>query len=1818
LLLLLLPTALAFPVAAQDGPVSPLLTGTGTFLGETPPLRDLPVLSKEDWDFLVKKAERKMLNPKIRYREFPYAYKALPKGPDPAWQKEMGGNRDSRAPIQNFDGTDSPALPSDANGAIGPNHFMQTVNSVYTIYNRAGTIVAGPTNMNLLFYGVAGAQYNNGDPIVLFDEEADRWLAAEFSIEGSDDSMLVAVSTTNDPTGTWYKYSFNVDDTPDYEKFGIWRDGYYMGTNTATAGKCDIYVMERSKMLLGQTAQIVGFDNPWRPTTIGGFHCVPPLDNDGAFAPEGSPGLFITINDDAIGGGSDQLWIYELDVDWTTPANSTFIRTQQINVTAFDSNFGPDWSNITQQGTTQKLDAVPQVVMNPPQYRNFGSYETIVCCHTVDVNATDRAGIRWYELRRTSGGNWTIRQQGTYSPDSHSRWMGSIMLNGYNEIALGYSIASSTLYPGIRYCGQSAAAYASANSTMDVAESTIFTGTTYQPNYNRWGDYTSMQIDPEDDETFWYVNQYSYYTGSGSYPYSRKTKIANFQIGNIILTANFVVSNPKPQTCSPVTFTDVSFGSPASWSWSISPSSFHFINGTSSSSQNPQVQFTQAGSYSVTLIVSNGGTGDTIQKPDFIEVLDCGFPTLPFTEDFSDGVIPPCWKNIDNSVNGHVWQFNNPGGWTINTSTGANGCAILDSYTYGNPVKKNADLITPLLDLSAYTSVNVFYEHYFRYFGPNSGWGRLYYSINDGATWTQLGSTISSSLNGADISIDATTQVAGQSRVRFKWNFIGYGYYWAIDDISITGTGPAVWTGATSTDWATATNWSTGAVPTNATNVVIPKTATNWPTLSGDFTAGTTSDKITLYGEAQMNVNGNVNIPAGETLTFTGDGQISLTGNWTNQGNFIPGQGSVRFTGGSPSTVTTSDNSITNFQRSTFTKGMTDLVSGYSTGPSGNDAASNVNIGFTFNYLGTNYTQARICTNGWMTLNLTGSTSATNADLFTTTAPSTTLAPWFDDLTVDNSTSFIRYKTEGIEPYRVFTVEWKTLTTYRTTATARISFQVKLYETTNIIEFHYGTLTAGTHSGSESASAGLEDATGGPGYFIEATTGSSTTGISNLVSTTQWPLVNYRFSPPVQNFHHLVIDKTSSSLTLAQNSTIRGNLEIAGGEFIGPGNVNKELRIYGDWINNGTFTQGAGTVMFSGSSAQTIGGNTATNFYNLVFGNSAGFALQNNLTAGNIMTMTAGNIDCGADTLILGTSTSATGILNRTSGHIAGCFKRWIAASTVTSVDFPTGAGNAYRNARITFTNNTGGSLTARFEPGDPGNNSGFPLTEGGITINENNLYTEGSWTLTPTTLSSTNYALELTAEGFSTMGTPDETVRILKRTGDSDPWMLNGTHVNGTATVAKRSGLSGFSRFILAKPCNFNISGNITYYNQANTPLTSGITVKLYQNDTQLGTDYTVTGGTYQFTGLCPGTYQVRISSNRPVDGSINSTDAAQVNYWGVNSYEIEKVRFYAGDVTGGTYYINSTDALRIQANFVNGTSFDRPIWTFWKAGETINSNSTPSESYASVTISGGDITANIYGLCTGDFNRSFIPGARNDGENQVEMIHDGEISVIPMQEFELPVRVASGCTVGAVSLAMILPSDLFIVKDIVMMNENGQAGWAFNGDELRVGWFTADPVQLAAGDKLLTLKLMMKDVAGILTNLRVSLSPGLLNELADENFIPVDHAVVVTDEISVKMTGIGDTVESEMLTLSCYPNVTGEMTSIEYSIPRQGRVKLEISNIPGQKVELLADQVQKKGNHKLSYDVTALQTGTYFVVLSYESSGRNMVKSALLVVSR
>jgi len=317
--------------------------------------------------------------------------------------------------------------------------------------------------------------------------------------------ILVAVSTTNDPTGTYYRYAWPFTSKPDYPKYGIWPDGYYLGVNSIGD---DVCVLERSAMLTGTTADLVSFNNPNKPvpnnTT---FNCVLPSDCDGPFPPVGTPNYFMAIGDDAWDAYSyDRVMVWEFHVEWTTPWNSTWTGPLSIATGAFDSQFNAfGVGEITQPGTTQVLDCIPWILMYRPQFRNFGTYWTLVCNHSVDVDATNHAGIRWYELRKYSG-SWSIHQQGTYTPDDDSRWMGSIAMNGTGDIALGYSVSSTSTYPSIRFTGRLAD---DPLGTMTFDESSIYEGSNSQTDSRRWGDYSMMSVDPVNDYSFWYISEYA-------------------------------------------------------------------------------------------------------------------------------------------------------------------------------------------------------------------------------------------------------------------------------------------------------------------------------------------------------------------------------------------------------------------------------------------------------------------------------------------------------------------------------------------------------------------------------------------------------------------------------------------------------------------------------------------------------------------------------------------------------------------------------------------------------------------------------------------------------------------------------------------------------------------------------------------------------------------------------------------------------------------------------------------------------------------------------------------------------------------------------------------------------------------------------------------------------------------------------------------------------------------------------------------------------------------------------------------------------------
>ncbi|HXI45544.1 MAG TPA: hypothetical protein VNH13_04535, partial [Candidatus Acidoferrales bacterium] len=354
-------------------------------------------------------------------------------------------------------------LPPDTNGDVGPNNYVQWVNLSFAIYDRSGTKLYGPAAGNTLFAGMGGPceTTNDGDPIAQYDHLADRWVMTQFALPNYPSGpfyQCFAVSTTGDPLGSWYRYEFKVSDTKlnDYPHLGIWPDAYYLSMNQFFSNKswagAGAAAFDRTAMLAGGPATMQYVDLLGVNPNLGGML---PSDLDGPAPPNGAPNVYAEADDDAFGYPQDQLDLWSFHVDWANAANTTFSHTATLATAAFDSSLcGGSRNCIPQPGSPPRgLDPLSDRLMYRLQYRNFGDHQSLVLNHTVDVDGTDRAGIRWYELRKPAS-TWSIYQQGTFSPDATDRWLGSAAMDGNGNIGLGYSVSSGSIAPSIRYTGR--------------------------------------------------------------------------------------------------------------------------------------------------------------------------------------------------------------------------------------------------------------------------------------------------------------------------------------------------------------------------------------------------------------------------------------------------------------------------------------------------------------------------------------------------------------------------------------------------------------------------------------------------------------------------------------------------------------------------------------------------------------------------------------------------------------------------------------------------------------------------------------------------------------------------------------------------------------------------------------------------------------------------------------------------------------------------------------------------------------------------------------------------------------------------------------------------------------------------------------------------------------------------------------------------------------------------------------------------------------------------------------------------------------------
>jgi hypothetical protein len=526
-LVLMLGTCVHF--ASGQNMVNGPIVSHPVYFDVSPPLREmvknLPKKAETSWkDGIVKN----------HFNIHPRPLGQAPAGlPDPNLQTINGMLTTTDTTIQNFDGNTNTEgyIPPDTYGDVGPNDYFQVVNCHYSIYSKTGTSLLGPLETSSVWNGMPNNS-NNGDAVVVYDDQADRWLFSQFSFPNGEYAapyyQMIAVSQTPDPTGSWYRWEYSFSDMPDYPKFAVWGDGYYMSAHlfappSLTWAGCLAATYNRSQMLAGSsTATMVMFTKPPTDEAFGWL----PSDCDGPFPTGTPPDYYVYWSDN----GTDHLGIYEFHVDWNNTSNSTFGNFLSLPVNAFTYNV----SGITQPGTSVKLDPINDRMMYRLQFRKFSTYWSMVTNHTVDVSSTV-AGIRWYELRKTTGA-WSVYQQSTYGlSDNNSRWMGSIAQDTSGNIALGYSISGSSLHPSIRYTGRMKN---DALNTMTIGEKGIYNGAGSQTSSSsRWGDYSSMTVDPSVANKFWYTQEYYSSTSSSAW----KTRIASFNFANtlhVTATAN--------------------------------------------------------------------------------------------------------------------------------------------------------------------------------------------------------------------------------------------------------------------------------------------------------------------------------------------------------------------------------------------------------------------------------------------------------------------------------------------------------------------------------------------------------------------------------------------------------------------------------------------------------------------------------------------------------------------------------------------------------------------------------------------------------------------------------------------------------------------------------------------------------------------------------------------------------------------------------------------------------------------------------------------------------------------------------------------------------------------------------------------------------------------------------------------------------------------------------------------------------------------------------------------------------------------------------
>ena len=479
---------------------------------------------------------------------------------DPVVQHTSSPVAQMPLPILNFDGMPNgcSCAPPDTDGEVGETQYVQMTNGGYQVFNKStGASVLGPVASSSIWAGFGGVCETNGhgDPVVLYDQIAKRWLISQFASATSNiTDECIAVSTTSDATGSYNRYGFHLGSNFfDYPHLGVWPDGYYMSMNifiaagTAFLGP-QAFAFDRVAMLAGTPGAIFVTPGITGGASENGFL---PADLDGsALPPVGAPNPFVEFP----GGGTYKTWRFH--ADFATPANSTFTLAGSPVAAGFTVLCGATRACVPQIGgvAADNLDGIGDRLMFRLAYRNFGDHEALV--GNFSASAASVAGVRWFELRSVTSGTPIVFQESTYQPDTDWRWMGSVAMDTNGNLALAYSASSPTINPQLRYAGRLAS---DPMNTLPQAEVHLFDGAGHQTGTsNRWGDYSDLTVDPVDDCTFWFTSEYYATTGA----FGWKTRIGNFKFPSCSQAPGFSL-NPAPAN------TSVCAGTPAAYTVAV-------------------------------------------------------------------------------------------------------------------------------------------------------------------------------------------------------------------------------------------------------------------------------------------------------------------------------------------------------------------------------------------------------------------------------------------------------------------------------------------------------------------------------------------------------------------------------------------------------------------------------------------------------------------------------------------------------------------------------------------------------------------------------------------------------------------------------------------------------------------------------------------------------------------------------------------------------------------------------------------------------------------------------------------------------------------------------------------------------------------------------------------------------------------------------------------------------------------------------------------------------------------------------------------------